>query len=215
MKFLGRYLFKLSKTPVGGFFVGFGFQFFSWLIPVKRMPSDPKCLVFPHVRPVAKNHILAVPKKRISNLSVLFHPENLEMRAAISKSLSQLMKDQNLSHAGDSFLIANGKEFQDVMQVHFHYMMAKSGKPYLFDGPTSIDDMMGQCEKRFASTGGVILQGETMDSLLMNTDFGQLIDKLFEDDRVKAFSLFAHSKNFGSEQTAGINWSCESADQLN
>ncbi len=213
MKSIGRYLFKLSKSSIGGFFVGFGFQYFSPLIPVRKLKFDQKCVVFPHVRPIAERHILVVPKRRIANLSTLFRPKNLDIRTAISQSLKGMMADNTLSKTGDSFLIANGKQYQDVMQVHFHYMTAKPGKPSLFDGAISKDEMLNDHETRFAATGGVVLKNETMETLLLDSDLGLLIDDLFKDDRIKAFSIFAHAKDFGNDQTVGINWSCEAVDQ--
>jgi diadenosine tetraphosphate (Ap4A) HIT family hydrolase len=212
MKSLGRYLFNLSKTPIGGFFVGFGFQYFSSLIPVRKMELDPNCVVFPHVRPITENHILVIPKRRISTLSVLFRPQNLDMRTAISRSLTKLIKDDKLSKTGNCFLIANGKQYQDVMQVHFHYMTAQSGKPYMFDGTITKDVLLRERETRFAATGGAILDGETLETLLLDTDLSKLIDELFKDERIKAFSLFSHVKASGAGQTAGINWSCDPND---
>ena len=96
----------------------------SFAIPVRRIRETKTLLAFYHPQPAYPLHILIVPKRSIASLATLT-PADQDFMLDLFATVQSLVKELDLEPAGYR-LIANGGEYQDVPQLHFHLV---SGKP--------------------------------------------------------------------------------------
>ena len=114
---LFRFARWVSKHPVTGRLIGLGFQYGSWLIPVKPIVADKRVIAFPHPKPSYDDHVLVIPKRAIGTFVDLLKKENRAYLLALldtAKTLSNVWE-----WTGFSFGV-NGGVNQEVGQVHFH-----------------------------------------------------------------------------------------------
>jgi histidine triad (HIT) family protein len=89
----------------------------SFIIPVQRLRETATLLAFYHPEPSYPVHILIVPKRAIANLLEIT-AEDQPFLADLFDCVRQLVQELNL---GNGYrLIANGGDFQDFPQLHFH-----------------------------------------------------------------------------------------------
>ncbi|MDX9953290.1 MAG: HIT domain-containing protein [Anaerolineae bacterium] len=90
----------------------------SFALPVHRLRETPTLLAFHHPRPSYPLHILLVPKRAIGSLSEI-QPTDNDFLADLFTTVQSLIAEFNLEARGYR-LIANGGQYQDVPQLHFH-----------------------------------------------------------------------------------------------
>ena len=111
-------LFRLARTRLAGYVVGWMFAHISCMIPVKRLYETATLLAFHHPQPSYPVHILIVPKRNCRGLESLSSADAdflVDLFAAVQK----LVQDFDLERTGYR-LIGNGGAYQDIPQLHFH-----------------------------------------------------------------------------------------------
>ena len=118
---IGAALFRfarwLSKHPITGKVIGWGFQYGSGLIPVRQLVNTKWVTAFPHPQPSFDAHVLVIPKKAIATFLDLLKVENQRYLFALLETARTLAAKWEWS--AYSFGV-NGGIYQDVRQVHFH-----------------------------------------------------------------------------------------------
>ncbi|NKB65772.1 MAG: HIT domain-containing protein [Candidatus Latescibacteria bacterium] len=135
---LGRFLFRLarlvSRHPLTGKIVGLGFQYGSFLLPVRRLADSETTVIFAHPRPAYDDHLLVVPKRAIATFPDLLAPNRLVYFAAILQAARQLLDTQGWDNYS---LAVNGGRNQEVSQVHFHLYRGRAHwRPFVGEDPT-------------------------------------------------------------------------------
>ena len=116
---LTRLLFKIARSRVSSFFVGFIFEHLSRLIPLERAYENRQVVVFAHPLPTWSLHLLAVPKKRIPSFMQLALDTIRHQQVVLS--IFQAIKSVSCQKELSNFMvIVNGGAYQDVPQIHFH-----------------------------------------------------------------------------------------------
>jgi len=125
-------MFKIARSKISSLFIGSVFQYFSGLIPVKKIFVDEDIFVFNHPDPYWQLHILAVPKRAIpSLLEMNFNlKDNHDLILKLMSTLKNIAWDKKLVKFK---IIVNGGNYQDVPQLHFHLA---SGMPKGMQEPT-------------------------------------------------------------------------------
>lgn len=117
MSVLRRGLFWLARRRWLGRWVGWGFQFMSFAIPVQRLHETPTLLAFHHPAPSHPVHILIVPKRAIASLSEFDPAQHASFTRDLFLAIPLLVESLQLRAYT---LLVNGGDFQDVAQLHFH-----------------------------------------------------------------------------------------------
>lgn len=117
-------LFKLARSNISGFFIGFAFENLSGLIPVDKIVENDRVIAFYHPVKHWEQHILIVPKRAVKNfLSIdLEQTRDRNLLVAIFVMAIEVAKKQGLEKFT---ILVNGGEYQDVPQVHFHLASGK------------------------------------------------------------------------------------------
>jgi histidine triad (HIT) family protein len=90
----------------------------SFLIPVQRLRETASLLAFYHPQPSYPVHILIVPKRAIASLLEIT-PADQQFLVDLFTCVRELVQELHLDQQGYR-LIANGGDFQDIPQLHFH-----------------------------------------------------------------------------------------------
>ena len=96
----------------------------SFAIPVHRLRETKTLIAFYHPKPSYAVHILLVPKQAVTSLMAL-EPDDAAFLTDLIATMQSLVRELNLEPAGYR-LIANGGEYQDVPQLHFHLVSGKA-----------------------------------------------------------------------------------------
>jgi diadenosine tetraphosphate (Ap4A) HIT family hydrolase len=133
---LGQWAFKIALNPQVGALVGYGFEYATPLLPVKKVDMTPKTIAFIHPRPAWNTHILS---KKIRNIFKLCqHPEHFQdVLLTASKQIQQHFKRDAYT------LLVNGGIRQDVLQVHFHLNGEKAFAPAVLELPKEAQRISG------------------------------------------------------------------------
>ena len=110
-------LFRLARSPITSFIIGWIFTYMSWSIPVKRLHETDSLMAFHHPSPSYPIHIVIVPKRAYQSLGDV-SPDDTDFHRDLFTTVQKLIIDFDLSTGYR--LICNGGEFQDVPQLHFH-----------------------------------------------------------------------------------------------
>ena len=88
-------------------------------IPANFVYQDSDLVVFPSIHPLAKVHLLVVPKQHIESFLDL-QEGHAKLLTKIIKVIQQLVKDKNLKTAYR--VVLNGGIHQEVPHLHFHLL---------------------------------------------------------------------------------------------
>lgn len=87
-------------------------------IPSKKIFEDELVVAFPDINPVAKVHILIIPKKHIGSVLDVENDDGKEI-VAMYKAAKKIIGDMKL----DAFRLSfNGGKFQHVPHLHMHLL---------------------------------------------------------------------------------------------
>ena len=117
---LMNFLLYLARSAVGVSIMGWVFAHASFLLPVKRTYETDTLLAFHHPKPGYPVHILIVPKKAIRNLMSLQKVDRTFLREALQAA--HLLAAEFCPPDGRHCLILNGGAYQEVPQLHFHFI---------------------------------------------------------------------------------------------
>jgi histidine triad (HIT) family protein len=109
---------RITRTPLGGRLAAWMLANMSFLIPVRRLRETSTLVAFYHPQPSYPVHILIVPKKAIASLTEIT-PSDQPFLADLFACVRELVEELHLDQQGYR-LIANGGNFQEVAQLHFH-----------------------------------------------------------------------------------------------
>ena len=118
LAFKVAFLFRLARSPLARFVVGWMFAHMSFAIPVHRLRETRTLLAFHHPKPSYPTHILIVPKKALRSLADLDEADTAFL-AELFQTTQGLAAELGLDSTGYR-LILNGGKYQDVPQLHFH-----------------------------------------------------------------------------------------------
>src|SRR5688500_3167841 len=111
-------LFRIARSPISRYFIGWVFAYMSWTVPVKRLYETPTLWAFYHPVPSYLIHILILPKRSYASITAI-SPDDAAFFADLLQTVAKLVADLSLEAPGYR-LICNGGAYQDVPQVHFH-----------------------------------------------------------------------------------------------
>ena len=120
---------RLARTHLAGKLIPWILAHMSFLIPAQRLRESATLVAFYHPQPSYPVHILIVPKKAIASLLEVT-PADQPFLIDLFSCVRELVKELDLDKQGYR-LIANGGEFQDIPQLHFHLISGVSAKPGL------------------------------------------------------------------------------------
>ncbi len=124
MGFLGailtNFLLYLARSSIGASIIGWIFAHAHFLLPVKRIHETDTLLVFWHPQPGYPVHILIVPKRAIPNLMALHDRDLPFLREALQTA--HMLAAEHCPPDGRHYLILNGGRYQEVPQLHFHFI---------------------------------------------------------------------------------------------
>jgi histidine triad (HIT) family protein len=115
---LNRGLLAAAKSPATRQIIGWVFANMSFALPVNRLRETEWLIAFHHPRPSYPIHILLVPKKAIASLAEL-GSDDAEFLTNLFTTIQDLVAELNMEEPGYR-LIANGGDYQEVPQLHFH-----------------------------------------------------------------------------------------------
>lgn len=106
-------------------------------IPARIIYEDEDILAFDDINPVAPVHVLLIPKKHISDLSML-QPQDAELIGKLHLVAVKLAED--LGVAGEGYRIINNcKEHGGQVVFHLHFHLVGGRKLGSFAGRVRVD----------------------------------------------------------------------------
>lgn len=117
MSLFARFALLFSRSHFAGAFAGWGFAHTAALLPLDRLYETERVVAFRHPRPAHPVHILIVPKQAIPHLLALGEAD-IPILWDVLRAVQHLVRALRLE-AGYR-LVANGGQYQDVRQLHFH-----------------------------------------------------------------------------------------------
>ncbi len=118
IKWVQEFLFKIARSKMSGYFIGFIFAHASALIPVKRIVACKYALAFQHPVPHWECHYLVVPKKRIPTLLDILTRNDAQL--ILSTVFEVAQEVAHIKELEAYTVLVNGGQYQDVPQLHFH-----------------------------------------------------------------------------------------------
>ena len=115
-------LMRFARNRLAGSLIAWMLTHMSFLIPVQRLRETQTLLAFYHPQPSYPVHILIVPKRAISNLLEIT-PADQPFLVDLFACVRELVLELHLDQRGYR-LIANGGDFQEIPQLHFHLISA-------------------------------------------------------------------------------------------
>ncbi len=89
-------------------------------IPAKIVYEDEDFLAFEDINPVAKVHVLVIPKKEIKNLDDVTESD-IELLGKLQLTISKIAKQLNISETGYRVITnTNSDGGQEVYHLHYH-----------------------------------------------------------------------------------------------
>jgi histidine triad (HIT) family protein len=109
---------RIFRSRLAGSLIAWMVRYMSFLIPAQRLRETDTLVAFYHPRPSYPVHILIVPKRVIADLLAIT-PADQQFLADLFACVGEMVQELHLDQHGYR-LIANGGNFQDVSQLHFH-----------------------------------------------------------------------------------------------
>lgn len=118
LEILSRWAFRLASPLARWLRIGWIFEHWGSLLPVKRLSETDRLLAFYHPRPAYPLHILIVPKRSIPGLEALSPADN-QLLIEVIQMARQLATQLGFNQDGWS-LVINAGDYQTISQLHFH-----------------------------------------------------------------------------------------------
>lgn len=100
-------------------------------IPSNKVYEDEDVLAFYDINPVAKIHILVIPKKHIASLAHL-EKEDYVLISKIYEVINKIAEEKGFKESGFKVVVNCGEDGgQEVMHLHFHILAGENLKKKL------------------------------------------------------------------------------------
>jgi histidine triad (HIT) family protein len=109
---------RFARTRPAGKLIAWIMAHMSFLIPAQRLHETATLVAFYHPQPSYPVHILIVPKRAIGSLIDISQADQ-PFLVDLFDCVRQLVQKLHLDRQGYR-LVANGGDFQDIAQLHFH-----------------------------------------------------------------------------------------------
>ena len=97
-------------------------------IPSNKVYEDDDVLAFYDINPVAKIHILVIPKKHIASIAHL-EAEDYALVSKIYEVINKIAEEKGFKESGFKVVVNCGKDGgQEVMHLHFHILAGENLK---------------------------------------------------------------------------------------
>ena len=97
-------------------------------IPSNKVYEDDDVLAFYDINPVAKIHILVIPKKHIASLAHL-EKEDEALVGKIYSVINKIAEEKGFKESGFKVIVNCGEDGgQEVMHLHFHILAGENLK---------------------------------------------------------------------------------------
>lgn len=93
----------------------------AWEIPSKKVYEDDNMLAFYDINPMAKVHVLVIPKQHIENVDGVT-PENSAVVAKIFEKIGDIAKIAGITNGYRVISNCGADAKQSVMHLHFHIL---------------------------------------------------------------------------------------------
>lgn len=103
-------------------------------IPAAKIIDAPGAIAFPDIGPLARGHVLLIPRKHAATIDQLTPEETsacLQYLPALSKAVQQVTGCQGVNVLQNNGRVAH----QVVMHVHFHIIPRNEGDEFHFNWP--------------------------------------------------------------------------------
>ena len=95
-------------------------------IPCNKVYEDDDVLAFYDIRPVAKIHILVIPKKHITSIAHM-QKEDEALIGKIYTVINKIAEEQGFKDNGFKVIVNCGEDGgQEVMHLHFHILAGEN-----------------------------------------------------------------------------------------
>ena len=95
-------------------------------IPCNKVYEDEDVLAFYDIKPVAKIHILVIPKKHISSIAHM-QKEDEALIGKIYSVINKIAEEQGFKENGFKVIVNCGEDGgQEVMHLHFHILAGEN-----------------------------------------------------------------------------------------
>ena len=95
-------------------------------IPCNKVYEDDDVLAFYDIRPVAKIHILVIPKKHITSIAHM-QKEDEALIGKIYTVINKIAEEQGFKDKGFKVIVNCGEDGgQEVMHLHFHILAGEN-----------------------------------------------------------------------------------------
>ena len=97
-------------------------------IPCNKVYEDEDVLAFYDINPVAKIHILVIPKKHIASIAHM-QKEDEALIGKIYSVINKIAEEQGFKEKGFKVIVNCGEDGgQEVMHLHFHILAGENLK---------------------------------------------------------------------------------------
>jgi histidine triad (HIT) family protein len=109
---------RFAHARLAGKLIAWMVAHMSLLLPTQRLRDTTTLVAFYHPQPSYPVHILIVPKRAIGSLLDIT-PDDQPFLVDLFACVRELVQELHMDEQGYR-LIANGGNFQDLAQLHFH-----------------------------------------------------------------------------------------------
>jgi histidine triad (HIT) family protein len=98
-------------------------------IPSNKIYEDESILAFHDIQPLAKVHVLIIPKKHIATMNEV-EPEDWSLIGGIHRAAQQIARELGIAESGYRLVNNCGKEGgQVVYHIHYHLLGGEQLEP--------------------------------------------------------------------------------------
>ena len=106
------FFFKLARTRLCDFLLGWIFSSFSFAIPVNKLRDTETLIAFFHPQPSYPTHILIAPKREYRSL-IDISPDDVELMKDLIDVVNSLVEEFDLETAGYRYIVNGGEAQQE------------------------------------------------------------------------------------------------------
>jgi len=117
---LKKLMLDIARSDISSHFIGYIFEHFSNVLPVKSLVQNKYIVAFEHPYPFWDKHFLIVPKKKIASFQTLDFNDSTQQTIFVHIFIAAQQLVSQLQLRSPLSLSVNNGKYQDVGQMHFH-----------------------------------------------------------------------------------------------